>query len=231
MKNYLKLFLLLLTHNVFAMGQDDPLIFRATIDQWELRETKDDHSQLWDINLWVGKDLQKLWLKMAGERVASKTQRSELRILYGEALTPNWDVMMGVKKDAGPGPKRTWLEVGVQGIAPYFFDTDISLFMGESGRVELRVEGGYEWMLTQKWVLAPELEINLSAQNDKETHVGSGLSRAEASLHLRYEIRRELSPYIGIQWEKAYGNTAQFHRAQGEDSSDIQWVVGLHAWF
>ena len=106
-----------------------------------------------------------------------------------------------------------------------------ALFVGESGRTALRLEAEYELLFTQRLILTPEIEVNLYGQNDEDLGIGSGLSDVEAGLRLRYEIRREFAPYIGVNWNKSFGNTADFARAKGGDTDDLQWVIGVRAWF
>jgi copper resistance protein B len=154
-----------------------------------------------------------------------------LQALYSRAIAPYWDLQLGLRHDFQPSPSRSWGVIGIQGIAPYFFEVDTALFIGESGQTALRVEAEYELLFTQKLILTPEVELNFYGQDDKDLNIGSGLSDLEAGLRLRYEIRREFAPYIGVNWNKSFGNTADFASAEGEDTDDVQWVVGLRAWF
>ncbi len=108
---------------------------------------------------------------------------------------------------------------------------DTALFVGESGRTALRLEAEYELLFTQRWILTPEIEVNLYGKDDEAIGVGSGLSDVELGLRLRYEIRRELAPYVGVNWIKKYGNGADFSRAVGDKVSDTQFVVGVRLWF
>ena len=86
-------------------------------------------------------------------------------------------------------------------------------------------------MLTQKLILTPEIELNLYGKNDSDTGVGSGFSDVEAGLRLRYEICREFAPYVGVNWTRLYGNTADYAREEGEDTDDAQLVFGVRIWF
>jgi copper resistance protein B len=119
----------------------------------------------------------------------------------------------------------------VKGLAPYFFDIDAALFVGDAGRTSARLQVEYEIMLTQRLVLVPDIELNLYGKDDPATGIGSGLSNIEAGLRLRYEIRREFAPYIGLNWTKLYGDTADFARAEAADTDYIQFVFGVRAWF
>ena len=214
-----------------SMGRDDPLLTKVMIGQFELRNTEGSDPIFLEAQGWVGKDLNKLWVKVDVEKVSGKTDEAELQFLYSKAIAPYWDVQVGWRHDKMPTPNRDWFAVGFQGLAPYFFEIDAAAFIGNNGQTALRLEAEYEIMLTQKLILTPEVEINAYSKDDEATGVGSGLSDIELGLRLRYEIRREFAPYIGVNWNKTYGDTANFSRDEGEDVSDTQFVVGIRAWF
>lgn len=214
-----------------AEMMDDPVLTMVKIDQLEITDVGDHNDMAWDAQAWVGQDLNKLWIKTEGEHVDGDIEEAEIQLLYSWAIAPYWDAKIGWRHDIKPKPIRDWLAIGVQGLAPYYFETDIALFIGEGGIVGLRAEFEYELLLTQKWILTPEIEANFFNKNDQDMGLGSGLSDIEISLRLRYEIRREFAPYIGIDWGKKFGNTAYFARQDGESTSDTKWVAGLRFWF
>lgn len=216
---------------LFAAGEDDPLLASLAIDQLEYRDAAGDNPVVREAQGWLGKDLNKLWFKTEGERVNGHSEEVEVQLLYGRAIAPYWDLQLGWRHDNLPRPTRDWAVITLQGLAPYWFETDASLFIGESGRTAIRLEAEYEIMLTQQWVLAPEIELNAHGHNDRERGIGSGLSDAEVGLRLRYEIRREFAPYIGVNWEKLFGDTADLAREEGEKTEQGQWVIGIRAWF
>ncbi len=217
--------------NVRAEAADDPLLLTVILDQIETRDVGGDNTLSWDGEGWLGKDLHKIWFKADGERTAGSTDEAELQFLYSKAIARYWDFQVGVRHDFEPSPSRSWAAIGFKGLAPYFFDIDAAAFIGESGRTALRFEAEYELLLTQRLILTADSEINLYGQNDPNVGVGAGLSDLEAGLRLRYEIRREFAPYIGINWSRLFGNTADFARITGEKSSETQLVIGLRAWF
>ena len=210
---------------------DDPLLLTVILDQVEMRDATGDDTFSWDVEGWLGKDLNKFWFKTEGERTAGNTEDAELQFLYSKAIDRYWDFQLGVRYDFVPSPSRSWAVIGVKGLAPYFFDIDAGLFIGEAGRTAFRFEAEYELLLTQRLILTPDIEISLYGKNDSIAGVGSGLSDIEAGLRLRYEIRREFAPYIGINWSRLFGNTADFARIAGESTSEAQLVIGLRAWF
>lgn len=214
-----------------AGGKDDPFLTMITIDQLEKRDASSGKPFAWEVQGWAGYDLDKLVFKTEGERADGETEKAELQLLYSKAIDPYWDIQFGIRHDFHPKPTQDWAVIALQGVAPYYFETDASLFIGEDGQTALRLESEYEMMLTQQWVLSPEIELNIHGKNDEEREIGSGLSNIEAGLRLRYEVKREFAPYIGIHWEKKFGKTADYAREEGEDTSDAKFVIGIRAWF
>lgn len=222
----------LLAGSVFAGGgSNDPLLSKVMINQFENRFTSGKDPAVLEADLWVGYDLNKLWFKTEVEQKNGKTEEFELQALYSRAIAPYWDLQAGVRKDFKPKPTREWAVIGINGLAPYFFEIDTALFIGDKGRVGYRFEAEYEMLFTQKLILAPEIELNFHSKDDPETSTGSGLSDMQFGLRLRYEIVREFAPYIGVNWNKKYGQTADYATARGEDTSDTQIVAGIRAWF
>lgn len=180
---------------------------------------------------WYGGDYNKLWLKADAERTAGRLGATRTEALWDRTFATYWSTQAGIRHDTGDGPSRNWAALGVQGLAPYWFDVEATLYAGESGRTAARVELEYELLLTQRLILQPNVEVNLHGRNDPARGIGSGLSNMEAGLRLRYEIRRQFAPYIGVSWERKFGNTADFARAEGEDVRSTNVVVGVRAWF
>lgn len=220
-----------LSTTVFAGGADDPLLYKVMIDKLEIRNTDGPDPLVLDADAWIGKDLNKFWFKTEVERVDGKTEEAEVQFLYSRAVAPFWDFQAGWRRDIKPEPDRDYLALGFKGLAPYLFEVDAGVFIGESGQVGARLDAEYEYMFTQKLVLSPEIELNAYSKDDEAVGIGSGLSDMALGLRLRYEIRREFAPYIGVNWTRKFGQTADFARAEGEDASDVQIVAGIRAWF
>jgi copper resistance protein B len=220
-----------LSTTAFAGGEDDPLLYMVMIDKLEIRNTDGPNPLVLDADAWIGKDLNKFWFKTEVERVDGKTEEAEVQFLYSRAIAPFWDFQAGWRRDIKPEPDRDYLALGFKGLAPYLFEVDAGVFIGESGQIGARLDAEYEYMLTQKLILFPEIELNAYSKDDEAVGIGSGLADMALGLRLRYEIRREFAPYIGVNWSKKFGQTADFARADGEDASDAQIVAGIRAWF
>ncbi|NEX91241.1 copper resistance protein B [Caulobacter sp. 17J65-9] len=184
----------------------------------------------WEGDAWVGGDVNKLWLKTEGEVHDGEPEKAELQALWSRNVATFWDLQAGVRQDFEP-EATTWLALGVQGLAPYQFETDAAVFVSDAGDVAFRLGQSFDFQLTQRLVLEPEVELNAYAQDVPELDVGAGLSDVEAKLQLRYEITRKFAPYVAVAYERQLGETASIARTAGEDTDETTLRVGLRAWF
>lgn len=210
---------------------DDPLLAMMMVNQLEVRTVSGQDPVAWEGEGWIGYDLNKLWIKTDGEYKDGHVEEAEAQALYSRAIAPFWDLQMGWRRDIRPTPDRDWLTVGVKGLAPYFFEIDTGIFVGDNGRTSARLQAEYEIMFTQRLILVPEIELNFYGKDDEAVGIGSGLSSLEAGLRLRYEVRREFAPYLGVNWIKLYGKTADYAREEGTTVDDVQFVFGVSAWY
>ena len=186
---------------------------------------------LWDLQGWYGGDYHKLWVKTEGELESGSTEDAELQLLYSRAWTPFFDLQLGVRYQDLASGELTSVVAGMQGIAPYRFEIDAALFLSEDGDFSGRAEFEREYLLSEKLVLQPRAEISIAFQDVPELAISSGVNELALGLRLRYEITRKFAPYIGLSFERAYGDTARALVAAGEDSSDTTLVAGLRFWF
>ncbi|MGJ8560328.1 MAG: copper resistance protein B [Litorimonas sp.] len=201
-------------------------------DRLEWQDTGGDGSLLWDAQGWYGGDLNKLWIKTEGEYALDdrEVEEAEIQALWSRAIAPFWDVQAGVRYDLEP-KGRTHAVVGLQGLAPYWFEVDAAAFLSTDGDLSASVEVEYELRFTQRVTLQPRAEIGFSASDIPELEIGSGITNFDTGVRLRYEIKREFAPYIGVEWQKSLGGTADFIRSGGGDPDNIVAVAGLRAWF
>jgi len=186
---------------------------------------------LWDIQGYYGGPTERLWFKSEGEGAFGENpEDAEVQALYSKAFAPFWDVQAGVRHDIG-GPDTTHAVIGVQGLAPYLFELDTALFFSHRGDVTARLEAEIDQRITQRLILQPRIEANLSAQDIPELGIGAGLDQIEIGARLRYEIRREFAPYIGVEQSWRTGRSATLARARGEDPSVPSLIAGIRFWF
>ena len=181
---------------------------------------------------WYGGDLNRLWFKSQGDgEVRRGVRRAEVQGLFSHAIGPYFNLQGGVRYDFKPNPSRTYVTVGIEGLAPSFFDLETALFLSNKGELMARVEGTIDQRITQRLILQPRVEINAAAQSSRSIGIGSGLSDVEAGLRLRYDIRREFAPYLGLQYKRAFGTTGRYLREAGERRGGWSFVTGIRTWF
>lgn len=211
-------------------GQTNSLIL---VERIESQIRNGDAEAVWEAQGWIGGDINKAWLKTEGEfsDEDSRFEEAELQALYSRAISPFWDVQFGVRHDFRPDPSRNYAVVGFQGLAPYWFEVDAQVFLSDQGDVSVRLEGEYELRLTQRLILQPRVELNAAFSDDAEIGVGAGLSEVDVGLRLRYEIRREFAPYLGVSWNRQFGATQALLVAEDRSIDEFAWVAGLRMWF
>ena len=189
--------------------------------------------QRWEAQGWYGVDLHKVWVKTEGEFDAESESidHAEVQLLYSQAIAPYWDVQGGVRVDAGEGPQRHQAVIGLMGLAPYWFELDAAAFLSERGDISARVEAEYDMRFTQRLILQPRLELNYEFGDDRAVGIGKGVREASFGLRLRYEWRRQLAPYIGVEHRKSYGGTARLQEVAGHADEVTTWLVGLRLWY
>ena len=206
-------------------------IFWLQGDRFEYRTREGENGYLWDVQSYYGGDINKFWFKSEGEgSFGEPIEDGEIQALYSRAIAPFFDLQAGIRQDL-TGPTRTHAVIGIQGLAPYMFEVDAAAFLSNKGDLTARIEVEYDQRLTQKLILQPRAEVNLSARDIPELGIGSGIDNLELGLRLRYEIVPEFGPYIGIEQEWKLGGSQNFARLAGEDPSVTNYVVGVRFWF
>ena len=180
---------------------------------------------------WIGGDLNRVWIRAEGDSEDRRLEEAQAHVLYGRSFSRWWDVGAGVRQDFRPGPSRTWAAVGIQGLAPYWFEVEATAYIGESGRTHFRFETEYELLFTNRLVLQPLAEVEIFGKADPERGIGAGLSSVEFGLRLRYEIRREFAPYVGVTWDRKFFGTADLAEAAGEETGGARLATGVRVWF
>lgn len=183
----------------------------------------------------TGTDYHRLYLKAEGEGLLSEgAGEGEVQALYSRIITSYFEAQAGVRLDTefgeGDVRARPLLVVGMEGLAPYWFEVEPAVFLSAEGHLSARFEGSYDLLITQRLVAEPDVEVNVALQEVEEWGVGAGLNDVELGLRLRYEIRREVAPYVGISWTNRFGAAADFAEAAGEEASEVLFLVGLRVW-
>ena len=212
---------------------ENPVFTHARLDQFEGRTSGTESEFRWDGEGWIGTDMNKLWVKSEGFSDNSTVNDGDHEALYDRPISRvrYFDAQVGVRADLDSGPHRAWAALGIEGLAPGYFEFAPTLYIRDGGNVAGRVVASYDLLLAQRWIAQPEAELNFYNKDDPVRQIGSGLSDLDAGLRLRYEVSRKFAPYIGFAYNGKYGNTADYSHADGETTFGSQFVFGLRIWY
>lgn len=184
--------------------------------------------------MWYGGAYERLWVRAEGEQTTAlgdNVGEGEAQVLYGRLIDPFWDAVIGVRVDRSWGAEsdgRMHLAVGLLGLAPYRFELEPTIFVSTEGDVSARLEAEFPVLITQRLIAEPGFEVSAALQGVPRFGVRSGLNDYELGLRVRYEIIREIAPYVGWSRTRRFGGSSG---TAGEDASSVnQLVVGLRLW-
>lgn len=211
---------------------DDVFYSYTLIDRLEAAAPATDHAALqWEAGGWIGGDVDRLWWRSEGTHADGGTADANLEVLFGRSFSPRWDWVAGVRQDFRPRTERTFVALGLRGLAPQWFDVAATAYLGEGGRTAAWISVAGSLLFTNRLVLQPQAEVNLYGRQDASRGIGSGLSTVEAGLRLRYEFTRQFAPYLGVGWDRAFAGTARLRRAAQQANGATRVLAGVRIWF
>lgn len=217
---------------------DRQIYYNVRFDKFELKPKGGRVGYEWDMEAWIGGDYEKIFIKTEGFNNGgsvpkgptgkpNRWENAEVQVLYSRLISYFWDLQVGVRQNAWPRPARTYAVIGVEGLVPGMFEVDAQAFVSNKGEFSARLNAFYDLLITNRLILQPRFDINLSAQRVDELSLGSGFTDLELSARLRYEFTREVAPYIGVSWERKLGETAAIAKRENEPVSRVFFVGGL----
>lgn len=211
-------------------AHDNALRYFVLFDQLEWRAGE---TRVFDLDgtAWIGRDRDRLWLRTEGVAVDRRVRDAQVQALYGRQFARWWDVVAGVRQDVRPGPAQAWAAIGVQGLAPYWFQVEATGYVGASGRTEARFGVEYQLLITNRLILQPRMDATFAGKSDTTRSIGAGLVTTDVGLRVRYEWRREIAPYVGVTWERPWGTTRDLMRSAGDQIGGPRLAAGLRLWF
>lgn len=199
-------------------------------DRLEAWHSDADSGFAWQGEGWIGTDVDRAWLRSSGEHQGGRISAAEVEVLYGRGIAAWWDLVGGVRHEFRPGDARSFLALGIQGVAPHNFGIEATAYLRD-GQSAASFEATYQLLFTNRLILQPHLQLQWFAEDEPQRGIGSGLATLEADLRLRYEIVRRLAPYAGIGYQRALGETRGFRRNAGGDVDELRLVAGIRMWF
>ncbi|MBQ4833763.1 copper resistance protein B [Pseudoalteromonas sp. MMG010] len=191
-----------------------------------------DNAAVFDLQAWHGTTFNRLVIKTEGDFSEGSIEENQTDILWGHGISAYWNTQVGIRFDHNKNAEnKQWLAIGLQGLAPYWFEVDMTAYLEEGGNTALTLETEYELLLTQRLIIQSRAEIALYAKEDKQNELGNGLSSSAIGFRLRYEFTRQFAPYIGVEWHNTYGRTAEYAQANGKGRNNTEFIAGVKFWF
>jgi len=219
-----------------AQMMDNMIYSFALLDRLEYRGAGKAAAFQHDFVGWVGGDIHRLWFKSEGAFPTGDGGTDfDVQALYGKLVLPYWDLQVGgrleVQAEGGTTRTRAFAAIGLEGLAPYWFDVEPTLFLSQDGDLSARLTISYDMFLGQRLIAQPRTEMNAALQAVPDFGVSAGLNDLDLGMRLRYELRRELAPYVGVSWLRQFAGAAVRAREDGRSAGRASFVVGVRAWF
>ncbi len=218
---------------VWAAETDAEIFTAVDIEVLEYRVQEGKDLAVWEGEFRAGDDYNKAVLRSEGEYIVNGDQvdSAEFQLLYRRLISEFYDLQAGARFDLEPNPTRAYAVLGITGLAPQWIELEANLFLNDNGDLSARIEADTDLLLTQRLILQPKAEINFAFSDDEPTGVGTGFTTLETGLRLRYEVSREVAPYIGVNWERKLGDTEDSARDDGEEYDSFAIVAGVKLLF
>lgn len=202
------------------------------IERLEYRATNGRNGYAWKAQAWAGGDINRFVLTTESEgEFGHEPEAFEVSALWRHAIDPFFNLELGVRHDFHPAPQRSYAVAAISGLAPYWIEVEGQLLISNKGDVHARIEVEHDMRFTQKLILQPAVEIDFALQDVPELHIGAGIEKIELGARLRYQVSRRLAPYVGVNWERKLGGTADFARGASNKASSLSLLFGIHTSF
>ncbi|MBR1135279.1 MAG: copper resistance protein B [Bradyrhizobium sp.] len=183
----------------------------------------------WDMEAFVGNDYDKFFFKSEGafDGPTQRFDEARFQALYSRMISYFFDFQVGVRHDVSPRPSRTYAVIGIEGLAPGFFEIDADAYISQKGEISGSFTGWYDLLITNRLILQPRVDLRLQLQSVPELELGRGLTDFELGARLRYEFTRNVAPYIGVSWDRKVGETASIALRNQKQPSSANFVAGV----
>ncbi|TCB49626.1 copper resistance protein B [Acinetobacter sp. ANC 4779] len=176
----------------------------------------------------IGADENKVFIKVQADQAESQQAEYDAKVLYSHMVSDFWDVQAGLgylnNQNREVDSEQIGVVLGIHGLAPYFFETDVYLYVGQDQQMSFMLETERDLLLTQKLILKPYLDLNVIFSDNSNYAKKLGLSIAQLGLETRYEINKKVMPFVDVAYGYNKGNEETAW--QQSSSSENEWLYG-----
>ena len=187
----------------------------------------------WDVSMEMGTQAHRLWLATSGGATfGGPIEVFEAQALYSHPVTEaGLAFQLGVRRDFEPRPLRTYLTAGFQGNLNERLYVGTFGFLSTHGELIGRAFAWYDQPIGRRFVLQPAVETEIAPADIPALGIGRGPIFLEAGARLRWRIAEAFAPYVGFNWFRLVGRTADIARAAGDEVETANFVVGVRSYF
>lgn len=215
-------------HSSHAKEHGGQIYQSTTLESRWLRNEDGEGTLKSELETRIGTDENKLFIKLHSDKAESHRAETEAKMLYSRMISDFWDAQAGIQYRNDPNREvdENQLDaiVGFHGMAPYFFETDAYLYAGQDQQWRFSLETERDLLLTQKLILKPYLDVDVVFSDDSKYAQKTGLSRVATGLETRYEISKQIMPFIDVSYEYQKGNEETTW--QQRTDSEQGWLYG-----
>ncbi|MBJ9985945.1 copper resistance protein B [Acinetobacter sp. S40] len=198
--------------------------------QWRV----DKHGQgefTTELETWVGTDENKLFIKAHSEKSESEKADYAISALYSRNIAEFWDVQAGLRyrNKAVDVYRQEAIDAafGLHGLAPYFFETDAYLYIGQDQHISLSLETERDILLTQKLITQPYIKADILIRDESDYAQKAGLTSLQTGIQTRYEISKKVMPFIDIAYRHEKGDRQTSHQVATNSESGWRYGAGI----
>lgn len=219
-----------------AAKEEEKNYSMTLVDRLEYAPRGADSEIRWEVERWQGGDYHRWWFKSEGERsIEGNNFDADFQLLRSKLIHPFTDFQYGLRlqtrRHDGSSATRPQAVAGFHALMPYNYELETAFYLDPHGQVSASLKATKDLYITQKLVLQPRVESAFALQDSKRFGEGRGFNQLDLGLRLRYEIRREFAPYIGVDYTRLFGKTATYALRDGESARQWRFVTGVQMWF
>ena len=215
-----------------APAAAESIFYGFQAEQAEVRFQDGEDVLAWDFDATIGKDeLKFVWRSEAEyslDEDAFETLENQLRL--ATPVSPFFDAVAGVRFETPEGNDRVDGLIGLHGLAQQWIEVDADLFISDDPSIRLEAE--YEGLITQRITFTPSIEVEIPLTDDRSRDFGDFAPIIELGARLSYDlIDRAVSPYVGVHYELATGESGRLAQAGGGRKDELFFVAGARLMF
>ena len=219
---------IVLTAVAFSAESAEEMHF-TTLTVERLEWQFDADQLLFDMTAMHGGDEHRLEFKLEGHKPDGHDAEYSAQLVYNRPISPFFDLLLGVELIESDDGKTSGASIGIEGMAPQRIELDAHATFTEDGDVLIHGEFEREFLVTQKIMLLPRIEVS-AALTDVGV-IGAGFSEFEFEIRAQYQVTRKFAPDVGLSWQRALGDTQRQLSLAGEDTNNTVAVLGVSFWF